>query len=312
MATPFKPSDYELHANGISIVFARRLAGAVWTMKWKNRDFVEVTEGNGASQQSAIAYDIPPGESSELDNPTEAGNRMDSGGKTTSRWIHAARGTLTTGAFKAPYVVTKTSMAYYRIPGEALPPSNTRARGKALVSDTTLIKMVQIGYKGMPNVIKYSLVFHTPSTHWFAQAEVLTGYMPAGFRTIYTLENGRLRRQPGPIYRPSNDPKQPRFPVVIAKDNGTALGVMFGSHPPLGTFGRPWYTVDTKNHAGRLPNSQRVVQTTKWNVVWQTGSQFSTVFPAFQKVMPFSVFLVLGSVEECLAGLIRLQGMGAT
>lgn len=299
--------DLELTANGITIVFAKRLAGAVWNLRWKGHEFVGETMGNGGSMQSALTYDVMVGQSSEEENPTEAGSSQDYGGKTTSKWTEAAK--------SANEVFTKCQMAYYYPPGEivASSASKARARGKGPVSDTTISKRVSIGYRGFPNVINYSIKFECPGKHWFVQHEVLTDYMPRTFNKIYTVQDGKAVAQGGNMYMSS--PPNIAVPVIIAKNDSTAMGVYTHTSPPNPTYKAPtspWYTVDAKTQSGHLPwdNGQNpagiVAPFTKWSVVWHGGSQLKKT-ERIAATHIFGIALVIGSVAECASVIGKLQ-----
>lgn len=294
--------DLDLTANGITVVFAKRLAGAVWTLRWKGQDFVGETMGNGGSLQSALVYDVVVGQSSEEENPTEAGNTHDYGGTTSSKWVEAAA--------SGTEVFTKSRMAYYYPPGEVVPSSQqrARARGVGVVSDTTLSKRVSIGYRGFPNVVNYQLKFQCPSTHWFVQFEVLTGYMPRAFNKIYTVQGGKAVPHGSNMYMSS--PPKVGVPVIVAKNDGTAMGVFAHTSPPNPTYKAPtspWYTVDAKNHGGQSPSSGAAVAFTKWNVVWHGGSQLKKT-ERIAGTHVFGVALVIGSVAECASVIAKLGG----
>lgn len=293
--------DYTLSQNGISIVFAKRLAGAVWTLRCNGYDFVGVTEGNGGNMQSAISYDVPPGTSNEEENPTEAGNVTDYGGKTSSRWVAAA--------MSANEMYTRCQMAYWIPPGTPVQSSESKAkaRGSGVLSDTFLSKRVTIGYKNFPNVIRYAIQFECATPHWFAQVEVLTGYMPSDFKQIYTVENGGVaKRFSGSKY--SKSPPDAAVPIIVAKSSDVALGVYAESAPPNATYKQsPWYSADTVTHGGHRPGDLKPVRFTKWNVVWHTGSQLSrsqTIASSFA----FGVCVVIGSVKDCASIIARLGG----
>lgn len=299
LSTATSGADHTLNAGGISIVFAKRLAGAVWSMRWKGHEFVQQVEGNGGSMQSACAYDVAGGETPEVENPTEAGNVTDSRGATSGRWLQAAR--------SSTEMYTKTQMAYFYPPGRvvASSPRGTRARGPGILSNTVLTKRVTIGYRGYSNVIRYVVQFECPSPHWFGQFEILTGYMPRTFGTIYTSENGRPRPQRVSKYNPGVGSAP--TPVIAAKSDAVALGVLAESWPPGGRFkNSPWYSVDCVTHSGgAVGNPSQSVPLTKWNVVWQVGSQ-----PAGTRRIPtscvFSVCLVVGSVSQVASILAAL------
>lgn len=300
--------DVQLTANGITLVFAKRLAGAVWNMRWKGHEFVGETMGNGGSMQSALTYDVVVGQSSEEENPTEAGNAHDHGGKTTSKWLEAAR--------SGTEVFTKARMAYYYPPGEVPLSSQmkAKARGVGVVSDTTISKRVSIGFRGFPNVVNYHITFECPSSHWFVQFEALTGYMPRAFNKIYTVRGGKAVAHNGNNY--DSSPPNVAYPVIVAKNENVALGVYVHTSPPNPTYKvptSPWYIVNARDHGGHLPwdNGQNPagieVKFTKWSAVWHGGSQQKKTM-RIAGTHVFGIALVIGSVAECASVIARLGG----
>ena len=300
--------DLTLTANGITVVFAKRLAGAVWNMRWKGHEFVGETMGNGGSMQSALTYDVVVGQSSEEENPTEAGNVHDYGGKTTSIWEEAAR--------SDTEVFTKTRMAYYYPPGEVPLSSEkkAKARGVGVLSDTTISKRVSIGFRGFPNVVNYHITFECPSKHWFVQFEALTGYMPRAFDKIYTVKGGKAIAHKSNMYMFS--PPNVAVPVIVAKNSDVAIGVYVHTSPPNPTYKAPtspWYTVNAKDAAGHLPWDKGqnpagiVVDFTKWSVVWHGGSQLKKT-ERIANTHVFGIALVIGSVAECASVIAKLGG----
>ena len=282
--------DHTLNAGGLAILFAKRTSGAVWSMKWKGHELVQPLEGNGGSLQSACSYDTADGEdSNEVENPTEAGNVKDARGATSSKWLSAAR--------SASEMYTRAQMAYFIPPGMVVPssPHGTRARGSGVLSDTVLTKRVTVGHRGYPNVIRYVIQFECPSPHWFAQYEVLTGYMPRDFGTIYTVVNGRPVRMSGPVYDPGISTAP--VPVIAAKSDSVALGIVADACPPVGRFpNSPWYIVDCQTHGGAVVgNPRQAVPLTKWSVVWQVGGNMGTRIPT---QAAFGICLVVGSVSQ--------------
>jgi hypothetical protein len=291
-------SDHVLKANDIEITFATRLAGGVWTLKWRGHDFVGVTEGNGGSMQSAVSYDVQLGHSNEEENPTEAGTINDRGGATSSKWLEAAK--------SDTEMFTRTHMAYFIPPG-VVPPMSTaghRARGRGLLSDTWMSKRVTIGWR-RPNVVHYHVYFHSSAPHWFVQAEVLTGYMPPEFNQFFVVRSGLANRVKGPVY--TTHPPQQAHPIIVAKSKDVAIGVWARS-APRGTFdatAQPWYSIDAANHNGHEPITLRPVRFTKWNVVWHGGSRHPP-HRRFPVTHAFQVALVFGSVEECASTIATL------
>jgi hypothetical protein len=299
--------DLVISANGIRLVLARRLAGGVWSMTWNKHEFVSPEMGNGGSQQSALSLDIPVGRSSEEENPTEAGMAGYHGGGSTSQWIEAR--TNATGAY------TRSKMGYYIKPGDPVGGTpgiaRTVARGKGPLSPVTLAKRVDIGYKGFPNVVNYTLQFTIPTVHWFIQFEILTGYMPRDFNMLYYFDGTNAVPVNAAMYRPQAG--QQHRHVIVAKSRECALGVVCHTWPKNGRFKFPWYKIDAMNPSGHLPwdKGQFPAGTssklTKWNVVWHAGAQDKPGDKRHTGTYTFGVALVLGTLDQVVATLRRLS-----
>lgn len=313
--------DVTLKEHGIEIMFAKRLAGGVFSMKWNGQEFVEPVMGNGGSQQSAMSLDIPVGWGSEVENPTEAGNRNDNGGVTSSKWLETRVGRNS--------VYTKTQMAYYIRPGDVVDTSavRTRARGISPVSPITLQKTVTVPG---PSLVHYDITFTIPSAaHYFAQFEILCGHLPRAFDQIYLFKRatGEAVR-----FRGNNYPgraENPEDPVIMTTAGGThGIGVWCYAWPrdqadnrPSFYTGHPWYTADAKNPEGHLPWASKlepwwrykagtVTRISKWNVVDQVGNQFHHDKPSAPRIRAgdynFKVVLVVGNLDTCVQRLRQL------
>lgn len=274
--------DIVLTGGGLTLTFARRLAGAVHTLSWRGAALVVPLQGNGGSMQSAIAYDIAPGESPEVENPTEAGNWHDAAGQTSSEWVYAAR--------SATSVMTKCRMAYYYVPGEpvASSPSKTRARGGGRVSDTTLTKRVTIV---RPGAVNYDVRFECPSPHTFAQAVPLCCYMPRAWSTYYVLDGGQAR--PVSAAQLKGPQGSAGRAVIVAQSAELAVGIKC-TRSPQGPYA-PWVAVDNTTLSG-TNTAGRLTPLANWSVVhWVKGR--------VPRALDYSVALVFGTVAECAAAL---------
>ena len=129
-------------ADGSEIVITTtsRLAGAIHSLTWNGREFID-SHDHGRQLQSASNLDLGGSFHNETFNPTEAGSMHDGAGPmSTSRllWISAAGREL----------ATVTQMAFWLRPGEA-------SHGHSAVNTTPLSnhllqKQVHIGAPGLP------------------------------------------------------------------------------------------------------------------------------------------------------------------
>jgi len=254
----------------IVITTTSRLAGAIHSLTWNGREFIDSAD-HGRQLQSASNFDAGTRFTPETFNPTEAGSVRDgAGAKSSSRLLHLiARENL---------LQTTTQMAFW------LPPGGTSqgqpAKNSAILSDHLLTKRVQIGFRQSPNVIQYDVTFSIPlgEKHTFAQFESLTGYMPAEFEAFWFF-NPRTRD-----LEPLGDgPGEQAFPVVLATVNGShAMGILARDPKPPGVVG-PGY--------GRFRfDKEKVV---KWNCVYRLREE-SRGIPAGE--YRFHHFVIIGDL----------------
>ncbi len=263
----------------IVITTTNRLAGAVHSLTWNGKEFIDSTD-HGRQLQSACAFDCgKPNFWAEAYNPTEAGSRRDGAGRTsTSQLLHlrAAGNTLE----------TKSRMAFWLAPGE-LSDKRPALNAKRL-SDHTLAKRVVIGHRGLAHAIEYTATFTLPANerHTFAQFEALTGYMPPEFSVFEAFDPATKR-----LTGVTDGPGEQKFPLVFSTPSGShAMGVNSLDKPE--TFAGPGY--------GRWRfKAEKVV---KWNAVFRRR-EADGVPPG---EYTFRVFVAVGSRENVRATLEQL------
>ena len=307
--------DIELSANDLTMVFAKRLAGAVYRLEWKRGSRTHVVvpelEGNGGSLQTALAFDIPIGESSEVNNPTEAGNHADRYGKTSSRWLGAS-------ATKNS-VTTRSRLAYYYAEGEKVPssPKGSVGQGQGMLSDVTLTKTVTIGWKRFPNVVQYDIRLDWKRAHHFAQIQILAVYLARDFQTVYLVKRGKAERHAGRAQKagPSDmvgiSPPDTSYPIILAKTNDVAVGLYAHTVPPNGRFKptwQPWYTCSKTAGHKDFGKGLQQVDLSAMSAVWHAGSQTDTAV-RIDRTACFGCALVFGSVAEVAATIGKLSDM---
>jgi hypothetical protein len=271
----------------IVITTTTRLAGAIHSVTWNGREFIDSAD-HGRQLQSASAFDLEIDGNSETFNPTEAGSSDDGAGPhSTSRLLEISA--------HDEELRTLTQMAFWLQPGERS--GGNLARNTSPLSNHRLAKRVRIGVPGLPNVIDYTVTFVLPAdeSHRSAQFEALTGYMPAEFERFWHFNTATSKLEPlagGPPAEPG--PAEQADPVVFSTvDGGHAMGVFAPDPVPPGTSG-PTY--------GRFRFIPEKV--TKWNCVFRIKRPEG--IPAgeyrYHMLVPIGT---LGDVEAALAKLAR-------
>jgi hypothetical protein len=228
-----------------------RLAGAIDSLTWRGREFINSTD-HGRQLQSASNFDAGSPITAETFNPTEAGSRRDGAGQTsTSQLLHL----MTT-----EHQLQSTSrMAFWLAPGEKS--DGNPAKNTQLLSNHLLTKRVRIGLAEMSNVIQYDVTFSIPigEHHKVAVFEALTGYMPADFQIFKKYD-----RSTGQLEPLDDGPGEQNFPVVISTADGAyAMGIYTSEGPRAGM-------ADAGYGRFRFP----VEKVVKWNCVFRVNSNF--------------------------------------
>lgn len=94
----------------IVITTTQRLAGAIHSLKWNGKEFID-SHDHGRQLQSAANFDLGKKFIPEVFNPTEAGSRADAtGNRSSSKLLHLAA--------KGNELLTTIQMAFWLKPGE--------------------------------------------------------------------------------------------------------------------------------------------------------------------------------------------------
>lgn len=269
----------------IVITTTARLAGAIHSLTWDGREFIDSAD-HGRQLQSACSFSSGGNHWAEAFNPTEAGSRDDGAGPTsTSRLLHSI--------VSDRSLQTTTQMAFWLAPGQES--SGHPALNTTRLSNHLLTKRVRIGLPDLPHVIPYDVTFAVPlnERHTFAQFEALTGYMPPEFQKFWTF-----RPATGELQPIDDGPGEQPFPLVFSTENGRhALGI-FSPKPMTPAAQGPGY--------GRWRFvSQSVV---KWNSVFRIRNT-DGIEPGEYS---FRNFVVVGDRETVRQSLIELHRRHAT
>ena len=250
---PPMPGASVIRANAgptdIVITTTPRLAGAIHSLTWGGKEFIDSLD-HGRQLQSAATF----GQSwatfhPETFNPTEAGSASDSAGpRTTSQLV----GLQTRGKNE---LFTVVRPAFWLAPGER-DQDGFPAQNKTRLSNHLISKHVQIGAKGLSHIIDYKVIFTVPpgEGHKIAQFEAVTGYMPDDFSKFWTLD-----MKTGNLAPLDDGPGEQGKPVIFSTPDGKhAMGVWSPDEPDKGFpdhgYGR-----------FRFPS----VKVVKWNCVFR-------------------------------------------
>jgi len=264
----------------VVITTTARLAGAIHSLTWNGREFIDSAD-HGRQLQSASNLDCGTPITDETFNPTEAGSRRDgAGAKSSSRLLRWRVG--------ADSLETVIQMAFWLAPGEKSGPNP--AKNTTILSDHLLTKRVRIGYKNLPHVISYDVVFTVPSgeRHTRGTFEALTGYMPPVFNVFQ-----QFNPQTGELKPLSEGPGEIPHPVVFSVAGGThAMGIYAPPQPSPHTrgptYGRWWF------------HEAKVV---KWNCVFRMANKDGLAPGEY----PFRMFVIVGDLKTVHDSLRALQ-----
>ena len=257
----------------IVITTTDRLAGAIHSLTWGGKEFID-SHDHGRQLQSAASFDgAAAGEFwAECFNPTEAGSRADGTGEKTSSKLLQLRA-------EGAELRSTTQMAFWLPPGEKS--FGRLALNEKVLSDHLLTRRVHIGHKQLANVIEYDVTFTVPQSerHTYAQFEALTGYMPPEFSSFW-----KFLPESGTLEELDDGPGEQGFPVVFATSTKTyAMGVFAPDQPALGQE-KPGY--------GRFRfQDEKVV---KWNCVFRVRNDKGIATDEYR----FRMFVAVGSLED--------------
>lgn len=237
---------YPAGKSEIVITTTARLAGAIHSLTWDGREFINSAD-HGRQLQSACSFDNSPTANAETFNPTEAGSRRDHiGTNSTSCLLKLSA--------KENHLQTRTQMAFWLAPGEKS--EGQLARNTNTLSDYVLTKDVSIGYKQWPQALDYRVTFTVPTnaTHTSAQFEALTGYMSPEFDAFWQFNPKTQKLEPL-----SDGPGEIKNPVVLATEDGKhAMGIFSPPQSQPNTTGPSYGRWRFKEH-----------EVMKWNCVFR-------------------------------------------
>lgn len=264
-------------ASEIVIRTTQRLAGAIDSLTWNGKEFIDSAD-HGRQLQSASNLDAGSKISDETFNPTEAGSRADGAGPRSSSVLLSLRA-------DGARLETRSRMAFWLKPGETS--GGNPAKNTTVLSGHLLSKTVTIGYRDLPRVIEYTVAFTVPEgeTHTQATFEALTGYMPADFSTFLAYDPAR--RAAAPL---SDGPGEQPLPVILSTESGGHAMGIYSPDPPAPGYGRFRFA------------AEKVV---KWNCVHRVKRPEGIPAGDFK----YRNFVAVGTLDDVVASMRALHDL---
>lgn len=264
-----------------------QFGGAVESLTWRGKEFL-----NTYDHGRQISYAWQMDGHGECLNPTEPGSASDLFKPTsTSRLVSACS--------SAPNrLTTVAEPAYWLAPGEGgfCDGGAKTAVNETLLSDNLLTKTIEIGYRGIDNVIAFDATIHLPRDHTSLQAEIPTAYLTHEFTAYW-----RFNPLTGDLVKPESQPLQKPWsflhsgqlpPIIATPDGAYALGAYTAE--PIAAYEILFYDV---------PNPYD--RTSKWNIVLQEQ-------PAPAGDRQYLTFAVIGTLDEVQSAMSELYRLHPT
>lgn len=253
----------------IQVRFSRRFAGAIDSLTWKGKEFVNSYD-HGRLIQSAVSFDGL----FECLNPTEAGSRADGGGQASSSKLLALQA-------RGSDVIISTRMAYWLRPGETSASCpNTAASYDQEISREMIEKVVRFVPKREEKVLEQSIAFWVSERHEKATFEVLTGYMPMEFGSFYGLNIHDKTL----ISVPSGDGEQ-ALPLIFSSSDGEYAMGIYCANSAVGKE-----MMELRYGRWRFPSDDVGNATVKWNCVHREAH--------VEGEYTFRAYVALGTLRE--------------
>ena len=264
----------------IVITTTSRLAGAIHSLTWNGREFIDSAD-HGRQLQSAANFNAGSPITGETYNPTEAGSRFDGAGSKSTSVLRVLQA-------KGNMLRTVSQMAFWLRPSDKS--GVNPAKNTTTLSNHLLKKTVTIGAHGLPHAIGYHVTFTIPpgEHHRHAVFESVTGYMPSAFSIFLTFDPKTQKLTPL-----TDGPGEQQYPVILSTPGKKhAMGVWSPAQPAKG-FEHVGY--------GRFRfKSQEVV---KWNCVFRVNHP--KALPSGE--YPYQCYVLVGSLENVTDTMTRLH-----
>jgi len=200
----------------LTLTVSSRFGGAVESLTWRGKEFINVWDHG-----RQISYAWHMNGYGECFNPTEPGSasdyqRLDS----SSRLLSVCNGAGNT-------LTTKSQPAYWLAPDQSGFCSGgvETAVNDSVRSEHQLEKTIEIGYRGLDNVIAFTAVVTLPEDYQFNQLEIPTGYLTYEFKrySFYNPTTGALTQAESDsdiVSAPWSYAKTGTLPTILSTQDG--------------------------------------------------------------------------------------------
>lgn len=261
----------------ISVSTSHRVAGAVDSVFWNGREFINSYD-HGRQLQPALSKNGH----GECFNPTLAGNRADDVRTTTTSVFEAAS-------------AAGTALTTQTLPAFWLEPFTTDWCGPVInttrVSNYRTNTDIQVGLPGMRHAIRFKTRVYVPEAVGSLVIEAPTGYLAGDFTAFYTYNDATQSLTQLSSTLPAGEQGKP---LVLSTPNGShAMGVWSPSlpQPSFPTIGYGQF---------RFPGGAESQATMKWNAVYRTGAV------AAGTTLNYTTYIAVGSRENVRVTLAQL------
>ncbi len=265
----------------LTLTVSSRFGGAVESVTWRGKEFI-----NTWDHGREISYAWGMDDYGECLNPTEPGSASDyqdaSSTSLLQRVCTAGESSLT----------TTTRPAYWLIPSESgfCAGGAKTAVNDSPLTDQRLEKTIEIGYRGLDNVIAFTAVITLPESYKSNNIEIPTGYLTYEFKQFWNY-NPLSRELTEPVSDPVSAPWWfahfgPLPPILSTEDGNYAMGAY--SDELIQNYGI--YATNMSNPRDR---------TNKWNIVMREQ-------PAPAGTYTYRSFVIVGTLDEVQAAMSEL------
>lgn len=261
-----------------------RFAGAIDSLTWRGKEFI-----NDWDHGREIGYAWGMNDVGECLNPTEPGSANDGRGPvSTSRWIKSC-------SLSESSLFTSAQAAYWFTLGQP-----DYCAGKVntdvpslILSDHIIDKTVEIGYRGLENVIAFTAWIKLSDFYNGVQLEIPTGYLTYEFNDFW-----RYDPQTGELAKAMNKPESTVWsfesydylpPILATPDGAYAMGAY--SPEPVRYYG-----------INGTSNSNLADRTYKWTIVVREE-------PALPVTYVYRSFAIVGTLEQVKKSMRELYAL---
>ncbi|ABD56239.1 peptidoglycan-binding domain-containing protein [Jannaschia sp. CCS1] len=269
----------------VELRVSARFGGAVGGLTWRGRQFLNIYDHG---RQISYAWHLDG--HGECLNPTEPGSAQDYFLQSSTTRVLQICG-------EAPNrLSTRINPAYWTAPGEAAFCDNGTTGGvnTTLVSENLFEKVIQIGYRGIENVILFDATITLERDYQSLRTEMPTAYLTHDFTARYSFDprDGTLipREESMDLYPPFSFVHVSNLPAVLATEDGQfALGAYTAI--PGASYELLHYDVPNPYDANN-----------KWNIL--VGH-----VPAPAGPYSYRAFAVIGTLEQVRASMVELAAL---